>query len=487
MHDWRIRVGREKSVTKNYMYNMAYQILILITPLITTPYVSRTLGAGPIGRYSYTQSIVTYFILVGTVGIAMYGEREIAYMQDDDERRSKTFWEIIILRAITVSIALAVFCAVFVTHGKNRLLYAIQIVDIVANMLDISWFFQGMEDFKRIVMRNMLVKIVCVAMIFIFVKQPSDLPLYVVCYSLSLLLGNISLWFYLPKYLTKVSIAKLKIFSHLVPAFILFIPQIATQVYTVLDKTMLGKLATSNAMVQVGYYEQSQKIVKLLLTIITSLGTVMLPRMASIYAKKDTKLLNDYMDKSFRYTYMIGFPLMLGLIAVSQHFVPVFYGAGYEPVGGILIYISPIIIFIGLSNVIGTQYQIPTNKQRDYTLSVVVGAVVNFTLNLLLIPYIGYMGAVLATDIAELVVLYVHFYCVRKDINVKKSIICCRNYMLSAIIMFISCVLVTFVDIESHIITLAMQIVVGGVVYFGMLFAIKDELLMMIIKKVLKR
>ena len=199
MHDWRIRVGREKSVTKNYMYNMAYQILILITPLITTPYVSRTLGAGPIGRYSYTQSIVTYFILVGTVGIAMYGEREIAYMQDDDERRSKTFWEIIILRAITVSIALAVFCAVFVTHGKNRLLYAIQIVDIVANMLDISWFFQGMEDFKRIVMRNMLVKIVCVAMIFIFVKQPSDLPLYVVCYSLSLLLGNISLWFYLPK------------------------------------------------------------------------------------------------------------------------------------------------------------------------------------------------------------------------------------------------------------------------------------------------
>lgn len=480
-------MGREKSVAKNYMYNMVYQILILITPLITTPYVSRTLGAGPIGRYSYTQSIVTYFILVGTVGIAMYGEREIAYMQDDRERRSRTFWEIIILRAITVSIALAVFCAIFVTEGKNRILYAIQIVDIVANMLDISWFFQGMEDFKRIVMRNMFVKIVCVAMIFIFVKQPSDLPLYVVCYSLSLFLGNVSLWFYLPSYLVKVGVKSLKVFSHFMPAFILFIPQIATQVYTVLDKTMLGKLAVNNAMVQVGYYEQSQKIVKLLLTIITSLGTVMLPRMASIYAKKDTKLLNEYMDKSFRYTYMIGFPLMLGLIAVSQHFVPVFYGSGYEPVGSILIYISPIIIFIGLSNVIGTQYQIPTNKQRDYTLSVVVGAITNFTLNLLLIPHMGYMGAVLATDIAELIVLYVHFYCVRKDINIKKSLLCCKNYLISAIIMFISCVLISFVNIESHIIMLTIQIIIGVIVYFGMLFVFKDELLRMIMNKLLKR
>lgn len=480
-------MGREKSVAKNYMYNMVYQILILITPLITTPYVSRTLGAGPIGRYSYTQSIVTYFILIGTVGIAMYGEREIAYMQDDREERSRTFWEIIILRAITVSIALAVFCAIFVTGGKNRILYAIQIVDIVANMLDISWFFQGMEDFKRIVMRNMFVKIVCVAMIFIFVKQPSDLPLYVVCYSLSLFLGNVSLWFYLPSYLVKVGVKSLKVFSHFMPAFILFIPQIATQVYTVLDKTMLGKFAVNNAMVQVGYYEQSQKIVKLLLTIITSLGTVMLPRMASIYAKKDTKLLNEYMDKSFRYTYMIGFPLMLGLIAVSQHFVPVFYGSGYEPVGSILIYISPIIIFIGLSNVIGTQYQIPTNKQRDYTLSVVVGAITNFTLNLLLIPHMGYMGAVLATDIAELIVLYVHFYCVRKDINIKKSLLCCRNYLISAIIMFISCVLISFVNIESHIIMLTIQIIIGVIVYFGMLFIFKDELLRMIMNKLLKR
>lgn len=480
-------MSSNKSVTKNYMYNMVYQILILITPLITTPYVSRVLGAGPIGKYSYTQSIVTYFILVGTVGVSMYGEREIAYIQDDKSKRSKMFWEIIIMRAITVSIALAVYYFSCVQYGKYRILYLIQIIDIVANIFDISWFFQGLEDFKRIVIRNMFVKLLCVGLIFVLVKSPADLPLYTLCYSLSLILGNISLWFYLPKYLEGVKMSSLKVFAHFMPTFILFIPQVATQVYTVLDKTMLGKLAVGAAMKQVGYYEQSQKIVKLLLTIITSLGTVMLPRMASIYAKKDTKLLNEYMDKSFRYTYMIGFPLMLGLIAVAKRFVPVFYGPGYDPVGNILIYISPIIIFIGLSNVIGTQYQIPTNKQRDYTLSVLSGAIVNCGLNFILIPFMGAIGAVIATVVAEFVVLYVHFYCVRKDIDIKKSLMCCRNYLFAAIIMFVCAFAMSFLPIRQNIIVVMIQVVTGGIVYFAILILKKDELLMLIMKKLFKR
>lgn len=476
-----------KSVTKNYMYNMAYQILILITPLITTPYVSRVLGAGPIGKYSYTQSIVTYFTLIGTIGIAMYGQREIAYIQEEREKRTKVFWEIIILRAITVTATLMVFYFTCVMNGKYKILYAIQIIDIVANIFDISWFFQGIEDFKRIVIRNMLVKLICVAMIFIFVKSPEDLPLYALCYSLSLIIGNISLWFYLPSYLSPVKFSTLNIFSHVMPSVMLFIPQVAIQVYTVLDRTMLGKLAKHSAMVQVGYYEQSQKIVKLLLTIITSLGTVMLPRMASIYAKKDIKLINEYMNKSFRYTYMIGVPLVLGLISVSKRFVPIFYGKGYDMVGTILICISPIIIFIGLSNVIGTQYQIPTNKQRDYTISVVAGAVVNFLLNLILIPVVGVIGAVIATVAAEFIVLVVHYYYVRNDIDVKESIVCCKNYVIAGLIMFVVACAVSFIPCSNNLVIVACQVIAGVIVYFSILFIMKDELMEMIIRKVLRR
>lgn len=479
-----------KSVTKNYLYNMFYQVLILITPLITTPYVSRVLGAKKIGEYGYTQSIVTYFILIGTVGIAMYGEREIAYIQGHGgdnykEKRTRLFWEIIILRAITVTIALGIFSMIFVVNSKYRLLYAIQAIDIIANIFDISWFFQGMEEFKKTVFRNMLVKLVCVGMIFIFVKSPADLPLYVLCYSLSLIVGNLSLWLYLPKYIVKVQLSALKVYKHLKPTFVLFIPQIATQVYTVFDKTMLGKLASS--MEQVGYYEQSQKIIKLLLTVITSLGVVMLPRMASIYAKKDMKLINEYMDKSFRYTYMIAFPMMLGLISVAKRFVPIFYGKGYEPIEGILICISPIILFIGLSNVLGTQYQIPTNKQKDYTLSVAAGAVVNFCLNLILIPRFNAIGAVIATVIAELVVLYVHFYCVRKEINVWDSIKCCKNYLIAGILMFIVSILCSYIPVSNNVLVVGTQVVLGGIVYVGTLFVLKDMLLLLLVNKVIRR
>lgn len=477
-----------KSVTKNYIYNMFYQVLILITPLITTPYVSRVLGATELGKYGYTQSITTYFILIGTVGIAMYGERETAYIDEDEsgkKKRTMLFWEINGLRFLTVSLTLAVFYCTFVRNSVYGYLYAIQMIDILANMFDISWFFQGMEEFKKTVFRNMLVKIMSVGAVFIFVKDMSDLPLYVWCYSLALLIGNLSLWLYLPKYLCKVSIKELRLFRHLKGALLLFIPQVATQVYTVLDKTMLGELATD--MSQVGYYEQSQKIVRLLLTIITSLGVVMLPRMASIYAKKDNALIQSYLDKSFRYTYLIGVPLMLGLISVVERFVPVFYGPGYEPVKGILVYISPVIILIGLSNVLGTQYQIPTNKQRDYTLSVVAGAISNFGLNWLLIPKYNALGAVIATVSAELIVLFVHYYCVRKDIDVKKSLLCSGNYILAGVPMFLVSMAVSYLPIQNHILVLCLQVAAGGIVYVGILLLRKDMLVMLMLKKVLKK
>lgn len=477
-----------KSVTKNFIYNMFYQVLTLITPLLTTPYVSRVLGATELGKYGYTQSITTYFILIGTIGIAMYGERETAYIPEGEQgnvKRTILFWEINELRLITVSVTLAAFYFSFVNHSPFGYLYAIQMIDIIANAFDISWFFQGMEEFKKTVFRNMLVKLVSVGAIFVFVKDVSDLPVYVLCYSLALLLGNLSLWLYLPKYLVRIRWRELKVFRHLKGALVLFIPQVATQVYTVLDKTMLGVLATDIS--QVGYYEQSQKIVKLLLTMITSLGVVMLPRMASIYAKKNHALIQSYLDKSFRYTYLLGVPLMLGLISVVERFVPIFYGPGYEPVKGILVLISPVIIFIGLSNVLGTQYQIPTNKQKDYTWSVVTGAIVNFLLNLILIPKLNAYGAVIATVIAEFAVLFVHYYCVRKDIDVKGSIRCSGNYILAGIPMFLASMAVSQLPIENDILVLCLQIAAGGVVYVGILLLRKDMLLMMMINKVLKK
>mgnify|MGYP000445933840 FL=1 len=168
----------KKSITKNYIYNVAYQILITILPLITTPYVSRVLNAEAIGIYSYTISITTYFILFGSLGVALYGQREIAYYQTDKMKRSKIFWEINILRFVTMTIAMVIYYFIYVRQGEYKIYYEILLIELLANCLDISWFFRGIEEFKKTVIRNSIVKLIFAVCIFIFVKSPNDLIKY---------------------------------------------------------------------------------------------------------------------------------------------------------------------------------------------------------------------------------------------------------------------------------------------------------------------
>jgi O-antigen/teichoic acid export membrane protein len=194
-------MSEKKSVVRNYMYNLIYQILILILPLITTPYLSRVLGAEGVGIYGYTFSIVTYFVLFGSLGIALYGQREIAYVQDNPKQRKKVFLELIIFRFITIAIAILVYCLIFLRKGIYQKYYAILLIELIAAGFDISWFFQGIEEFKRTVLRNVLVRVISVSLVFIIVKTTGDLWKFILIYSVADLLGNLLLWVYLPKYL----------------------------------------------------------------------------------------------------------------------------------------------------------------------------------------------------------------------------------------------------------------------------------------------
>ena len=272
----------KKSIAKNYIYNLIYQMLTIVLPLITTPYLSRVLGAESIGIYGYTISIVTYFILFGTLGVSMYGQREIAYKADDKKARSKTFWEIISIRTISLSISIILFYLIYGRTGEYALYYRILIIQLVANLFDISWLFQGIEEFDKTVIRNLIVKLLSLVLIFVVIKTPDDLWKYFLIYVSAELIGNVTLWLYLPKYLEKVNIKELEIKKHIKPTISLFVPQIAIQIYTVLDKTMIGKL--TGDMVEVGYYEQAQKVVKATLIVTTALQTVMNSRIANAYA-----------------------------------------------------------------------------------------------------------------------------------------------------------------------------------------------------------
>lgn len=474
----------KKSITKNYIYNLIYQILVIIIPLVTTPYLSRILGAENIGIYSYTLSIVTYFILFGSLGVASYGKRAIAYVQDKIEERSKIFFEIFLLRVITLSISLVIFYFTFCSNGDYSVYYTILIFEIIANCIDISWFFQGLEEFKKTVVRNTIVKLISLMCIFIFIKNENDLNKYFIIYVVSNVLGNLSLWMNLKKYVVKIKIKDIKIFKHLKATIGLFIPQIATEIYTVLDKSMIGTIVPDKA--EVGYYEQAQKIVKLLLTLATSLGTVMAPRMANTYAKGDNKKVKEYMMNSFTFIMFLVFPLMLGITSVVNKFVPIYYGNGYDKVADLIIVISPILVAIGLSNVIGTQYLLPTGQEKKYTISVITGAIVNLILNSLLIKNMASIGASIATVIAEFTVTGVQFYIIRKEIKITDIIKISYKYIIASVIMF-------FVSIgigklfENDIISIITQVCVSAMIYCLILILLKDKMIFKIRDKVKKK
>lgn len=462
----------QKSVKTNYVYNMLYQLLLILLPIITTPYLARRLGAEGNGIYGYTISIVTYFILFGSLGINLYGQREIAYNQKSIQKRSKVFYELIILKAITMTLSAGIFYFMFCRGGSHSIYYKILLIEMFANVLDISWFYQGIEEFKKIVIRNFIIKIISLVCIFIFIKSPSDLNKYLLIYVLSTLAGSLLLWIGLRKYIIKSN--KLQLFRHLPMIIGLFIPQIAIQIYTVLDKTMIGVIL--NDMNEVGYYEQSQKIIKILLTIITAVGTVMLPRLASCFAEKNYEQIKKYMYKTFSFVFLLAFPLMAGIAAVSNNFAPLFFGNGYEKVPLIMQVLSIIVLFISMSNITGTQYLLSTNRQKEFTISVVIGAIVNFCFNLLLINYFKSVGAAIATVIAELSVSIVQFYFVRKDFNLSDVIKLSKNYIIASAIMFIICILIDYF-IADKLLGLIIQIVCGVLVYSIMLVILKDKFL----------
>ena len=474
---------KKRSLKKNYIYNLSYQILVLILPLLTAPYISRVLGAENIGIYSYTVSITTYFVTFGALGIALYGQREIAYLQNDKKQYSKTFYEIVILRAITMSISLFIFYFVFVfKQNEYQIYYQILLLEIIGNLFDISWFFQGMEEFKKTVMRNTIVRILSLISIFSLVKTRDDLYIYFIIYVLSIFIGNISLWFYLPRYIKKIKLKELNIFRHLKPTIALFIPQIAIQVYTLLDKTMIGTIIMDKA--EVGYYDQGQKIIKVVLTVVTSLGTVMMPRIANTYAKGNKKKIQEYMSKSFNMVFFLAFPIIFGIIIISDIFVPIFFGDEYIPVINLMKVISPIILLIGLSNVTGTQFLLPTKRQKEFTLSVVFGACVNFVFNMFLIPRYGALGASVGTVLAELTVTCIQAYFVKDDFNIKNIIRLSWKYLFSSLIMFIICSIFD-VFMYTNWISAIIQISTGGLTYITVLLILKDRFLMDIVNKLL--
>lgn len=460
----------KKSIAKNYIYNLIYQMLTILLPLITTPYLSRVLGAEAIGIYGYTLSIVTYFILFGTLGVSMYGQREIAYKAEDKKLRSKTFWEIIIIRTISLSISIILFYLIYGRTGEYAIYYRILVIQLFANLFDISWLFQGIEEFDKTVIRNLIVKLLSLVLIFVLIKTPNDLWKYFVIFVSAELIGNVTLWLYLPKYLEKINIKTLELKKHIKPTIALFVPQIAIQIYTVLDKTMIGKL--TNDMVEVGYYEQAQKIVKASLTVISALQIVMNSRIANAYQNKDDKEIKSCLEKSFNFVWFLAIPMMFGLIAVAPKFVPWYYGEGFDGVVQILIATAPILIVTGLNGITGVQYLVQIGKQKIFTISVAIGAISNVILNIILIHFFKAAGAAFASVIAETIIFGIQLMYFKEQFKLFEILKLGVKTFISGLIMF-GVVTIIVKVLPISILNTIIEIIIGAIVYIVMLLIMK--------------
>lgn len=475
---------KKKSITKNYIYNVSYQVLALITPLITTPYLSRVLEADGIGIYSFTAAVVSYFNMFAALGTLTYGNREISYLQDDRKARSKMFWEIELLSLITTSICAIVYILfVIFGAGDNQLFFAIQIFTLLTVGVDIVWLFQGMEEFGKIVVRNIIFKIINIVYIFVVVQTKDDLIFHIGGNAILTFLSHLSLWVYLPKYVDKPEWKELRPLRHLKGTFILFLPTVAMSIYTILDKTMIGVFSTSY---ENGYYEQALNLAKTVLTLVTSLGAVMIPRMGYHYNRGEHTEVKNLVYQSYRFVWFLGIPISFGLMGIASNVVPWFYGDGYEKLTTLLPILSLLIPIIGLSNVTGIQYLVTTKRENLLTRSVCVGAVTNFICNLILIPSFGSIGAAVASVIAEGVITGVQFIMLRKELSFIKVVASSWKYLLSGGIMLIALVWMGQVLTPSILHTVIM-IACGVCIYFLMLFIMRDEFLMGYVRKIQRR
>ncbi len=491
-----------KNIKKNYIYNVIYQLFLMIVPLVVTPYVSRVLLPEGVGKYSFSFSIITYFTIFGALGFGFYAQREIAKHQNDKEAQSRVFWEINICRLLPVAVSLItniIICFSGLYKEYTDLMWIFNF-NIIALAFDIAFYFQGNENFLKLVSRNVIIKTISIILIFVFVKKQEDLWIYTLINATLVLASNLSLFVGIHKHIVRVNFKSLRPFRHLVGTLRLFIPTIATSIYTVLDRTLVGVLINETYTViedgvevvkkysdlENGYYEQSEKIIKMALTIITALGSVMIPRNSNEIALGNIDKVKNNIYSTSKIVWLIGIPMTLGFVCVSKNMVPWFFGDGYDKCIILMQIFSPLIIFIGFSNVFGLQYMVPNGEDKKFSIALIAGALINLLLNCIFIPFYWSVGAAIASIIAELCVTIIMGFMIRKDISMTKILISSWKYLFAGAIMFVPCWILN-IYLNSSIINTLLIVLVGIVAYIVVLLIIKEEIIWKIIKKLLMK
>lgn len=449
-------------VFKNFLYNAGYQILIIIVPIIVSPYVSRIIGPVGIGTYSYTYAITSIFGIFANLGVLKYGNREISKYRDDRFKRSQIFAELMAIKLlVAVIVFVAYFSCVQLFLTEYRTVFLLQTPLILSYVLDVTWVFWGMQEFRITTMINSILKLLSVFFVFVFVKDAGDTGRYIFMLAIMTMSAQAVMWFFLPKYIEIKFSFRYLFNKHWRNMLLLFLPVLATYLYITMDKIMLGGTA---GLEEAGYYENVQSISMTLIHVLTALGDVIMPQMTLLYAQRKEKEAEKLFYGSFHLITFLAFGIMYGLIGVARVFVPWFYGESFSPSAPLLQMIAPLIVLSGYSDLIRNVFLIPKYKDREYVLALVCGAVVNFLVNFALIPKMGSGGAIIGTLSAESSVLVIQGIFIRKNLKVSvylgKSLI----YGILGLPILFPCYLINQ-NVDSLFAAVILDILAGGITY----------------------
>jgi len=451
---------KKQGIKKNFIYQFLYKLIVLVIPLVLSPYLTRTLGDTALGTFTFVNSIAYYFLIFAMLGISRYGQRLIS--ASSKEEIGKNFYSLLTLHAIVSLISIVLYFAfVFFAPLDDKIIYYIEGLYVASALFDVTWLFYGLENFKNVVIRDLIVKIVECILIFVFVKSASDLWIYTLITAGGLLIGNAVI---IPAAIRNI---KYQHFSwndcikHIRPLFLLFISVVAVSLYTVFDKTILGIMSTKE---NVAYYAYAEKLVNIPKTILNIIGIVIFPRACKLVSDGNDDALQPLFKKAVFIEFLMGSAFVFGIISIAQPLAIIYYGESFSATGPIIAVLSPLILIIGFGELLRSIFVLPLKKDKYYVLIYSISAAINVIVSVVLTLFFDVYGVVIGTLLAEIVGFICQFVICRKHINVVVILKEALPFVGIGVLMFLSIKLFdSFLEISLQ--NLIIEIFIGATVY----------------------
>ncbi len=452
---------KKQSLSNNFIFQMLYQVLVLVIPLILSPYLSRVLQETALGVYTYANSISSYFIILANLGISVHGKRVISVIKDERKLRI-TFWSLYavhFLISIFSIVAYSVFALAIVK--SDRTIFLIEIIYVASALFDITWLFYGLQNFSSVVKKNTIVKVIECMAIFALVKSPDDLWKYTAINAVGMFLGQAIM---IPQAIRIVRPIRLKatdMREHIKPLLIFSVSVIASTMYTTFDKTLLGLMSTKE---NVAFYEYANKIVSIPQALIGVFGTVMFPRACKFATEGNKKEQIRFVKYSFVGAAFIGMGTLFGLLTLGDQLIVLYLGEAFQTSGHVAKALSPLAYIVGTGSILRSQCMIPNHMDKEFNLCIVYNAVINLLLSCALIPVLGIYGAVIGTLSAEIFGLTYQLIKCRSIFPLKTIVTCSIPFAFAGMFMFVVLKAMTM-RMENTLRNFLIEFFVGILVY----------------------